>query len=412
LRPSATISGLLLWTLSFTLPVQGQIDSRAAEIEALRAQKASHLKPDELSRAEQTFLKIKEEKIIERITAGIAGFRVKFGGLVTQSGFALGPEYLRQDLANGNVIFRGSAVGSLNKYIKVDLQLTLPKLANDRLFLDFYAAHRNFPQMQYYGPGPDSDKGARSNYRLEGPSFDVTGGVKPLRHLKLGGTFGYLRPNVGRGTNRKLAFAEDAFTPGAAPGIDRQPDFLRGGVFAQYDYRDIPGGPRKGGYYAVKYYNYSDRNFASYSFRRLSMEAQQYVPFFNERRVIALRGKSELSYTGSGQAVPFYLQPTVGGSDDLRGFRSFRFHDDNTLIMNAEYRWETFSGLDMALFVDGGKIFPRRSDFNLKNLEASCGFGMRFNVQNSVFLRLDVGFSHEGFQVWVKFSDVFQEVGW
>lgn len=412
MRPSATISGLLLCTLSLTLPLEGQIDSRASEIEASRAQKASELKPDELSRGEQTLLKIKEEKIIERITAGIAGFRVKFGGLATQSGFALGPEYLRQDLADGNVIFRGSAVGSLNKYIKLDLQLTLPKLANDRLFLDFYAAHRNFPQMQYYGPGPDSDKGARSNYRLEGPSFDVTGGVKPLRHLKLGGTFGYLRPNVGRGTNRKLAYAEDAFTPGTAPGIDRQPDFLRGGVFAQYDYRDIPGGPRKGGYYAVKYYNYSDRNFASYSFRRLSMEAQQYVPFFNERRVIALRGKSVLSYTGSGQAVPFYLQPTVGGSDDLRGFRSFRFHDDNTLMMNAEYRWETFSGLDMALFVDGGKVFPRRSDFNLKNLEASCGFGMRFNVQNSVFLRLDVGFSHEGFQVWVKFSDVFQEVGW
>lgn len=107
MRPSATISGLLLCTLSLTLPLEGQIDSRASEIEASRAQKASELKPDELSRGEQTLLKIKEEKIIERITAGIAGFRVKFGGLATQSGFALGPEYLRQDLANGNVIFRG-----------------------------------------------------------------------------------------------------------------------------------------------------------------------------------------------------------------------------------------------------------------------------------------------------------------
>ena len=31
----------------------------------------------------------------------------------------------------------------------------------------------------------------------------------------------------------------------------------------------------------------------------------------------------------------------------------------------------------------------------------------RFNVRNNVFLRLDVGFSHEGFRVWVKFWNPF-----
>jgi hypothetical protein len=28
-------------------------------------------------------------------------------------------------------------------------------------------------------------------------------------------------------------------------------------------------------------------------------------------------------------------------------------------------------------------------------------------VQNATFIRVDVGFSHEGFQVWFKFNDVF-----
>jgi hypothetical protein len=27
--------------------------------------------------------------------------------------------------------------------------------------------------------------------------------------------------------------------------------------------------------------------------------------------------------------------------------------------------------------------------------------------RNSVFLRMDVGFSHEGFQVWLKFNNIF-----
>jgi len=103
------------------------------------------------------------------------------------------------------------------------------------------------------------------------------------------------------------------------------------------------------------------------------------------------------------------MQPRLGGSDDLRGFRPFRFYDDNLLIANVEYRWETFSGLDMALFADAGKVFSRHADWNFHNLEASAGFGLRFNVVNNVFLRLDVGFSHEGFQVWVKFNNIFGE---
>ena len=39
--------------------------------------------------------------------------------------------------------------------------------------------------------------------------------------------------------------------------------------------------------------------------------------------------------------------------------------------------------------------------------EVARKFGLRFNVQNATFIRIDVGFSHEGFQVWFKFNDVF-----
>ncbi len=42
-----------------------------------------------------------------------------------------------------------------------------------------------------------------------------------------------------------------------------------------------------------------------------------------------------------------------------------------------------------------------------KVTESSAGFGFRFNARNRTFLRLDVGFSHEGYQVWFKFNDVF-----
>lgn len=398
---------LAIAPFAFSLHVSAQVESRADEIQAAREKKSHELVADEPSSLERALVKIEREKLLERLTAGIAGFRLKFGGLPTGSGFALGPEYLRRDLAGGAVIVRSSARGSLSKYLLFDVDLNMPKLASDRVFLDLYAAHRNSPRMQYFGPGPDSAKTGRSNFRLEDTGYDATGGVKPLRNLKLGATGGYLQVNVGPGTDPRFVSTEKSFGPNVTPGIDRQADFLRGGVFAQYDYRDFPGGPRRGGNYVIRYSSYADRKLDLFSFRKLDLELQQYIPFFNERRVIALRGKSVLTFAGDGQRVPFYLQPTLGGSDDLRGFRAFRFYDDNLMVFNAEYRWETFSGLDMALFADAGKVFHRRADWDLTDLEGDYGFGMRFNVRNSVFLRIDVAFSHEGFQVWLKFNNVF-----
>jgi outer membrane protein assembly factor BamA len=128
---------------------------------------------------------------------------------------------------------------------------------------------------------------------------------------------------------------------------------------------------------------------------------------FNKTRVLALRAKTTMTDTDRNQLVPFYLQPIIGGSDDLRGYRPFRFNDRNSLVMNAEYRWEIFSGLDGAIFADAGKVAPRRGLVNFKDLESDVGFGLRFNARNRTFIRLDVGFSHEGFQVWFKFNDVF-----
>ena len=396
-----------IFALLAAVPLTAQVNSRAEEIQQARREKAEKVAPEVVSKSENTLNYIKEKKLLERFMAGIGGFRVKLGGLATGQGFALGPEYLRQDLAHGNVIFRGSARASFAKAQIYDLQLTLPKLANDTLFLDLYGVHRNYPQIDYYGPGPNSSKGNRTDFRLEDTSYDFTAGVKPFRNFKLGVTGGYLQVNTGSGTRSGIASTEVVFSSATTPGLDNQSDFLRGGGFIQFDYRDNPGGPRSGGNYLAKFIYYDDRNLDLHTFRRLQIEAQQYFPFFNRRRVIALRARTILSFESDGQSVPFYLQPTLGGSDDLRGFRAFRFYDNNQIVVNAEYRWESFTGLDMALFFDAGKVTSSRSQINFHDLEASAGFGFRFNVRNNVFLRLDVGYSHEGFQVWFKFGNPF-----
>ena len=395
----------LLLILAIASALNGEPASRIAEILAERDEKARQLRPETPTKMERRLDWLRDSGALDRFGDIGGGWRVKVGGLVTGSGFAAGPEYSRQGLFDGMLDFRTSAQLSTGGYQKQDLEVSLPRFLNDRLKLDIYGVHHNYPGLNYYGSGPDSNREGRSNYRLEDTAADVALTYRVLPRLSAGGTAGYLFNNIGPGTNRRFISSERIYD---TPGISEQANFSRTSLFAQYDYRDSLLGPRSGGNYFVQFANYSDRTLSRHDFRRLDMEAQQYVPFFNKRRVIALRAKTTLTFADSNQAVPFYMQPTLGGLDDLRGFRPFRFRDNNLLVMNTEYRWEVFSGLDMAVFGDAGKVFARKSELNLTNLETSAGFGFRFNARNNVFMRLDVAFSHEGFQVAMKFNNLFR----
>jgi len=407
LCPALSICGATLAAaLLLAVNLNAQELTRASEIETQRTQKAAELQPDEPNRVENAMRVFKDRRYMERFAAGWNGLRLKFGNMVTNSGFAIGPEYYRDDLLDGALRFRASAQVSTRGYQKHESSLMFPTLARGKVVAEIHGVYRNYGSLEYYGTGASRPKELRTNYRLEDTAFEGMLSARPASHLILGGFGGYLLTNIGHGTNDRFASAETVFHD--APGIDRQPAYLRNGVFAQWDYRDNPAGPKQGGNYIMQYTWYRDNRFGAYDFRRLDVDLQQYVGLLNRTHVIALRAKAALTDTDGSDRIPFYLQPTVGGSDDLRGFRNFRFSDRNAMVLNGEYRWEIFSGLDGAVFGDAGKVFARRGQLSFRDLEASAGFGLRFNARNAAFLRMDVGFSHEGFQVWLKFNDAFQ----
>lgn len=383
--------------------------SRAEQIEAARERKSERQDPPDDSGLERALIFVKDRRLLDKWKYGWHGIKPRIGAMITGSGFAVGPEFRRDDLLGGQVNIRVTTNFSLKQYQLYDAELLFPRLADDHAFVSLEARHRNYTQMPYYGPGPDSLKTGRSNYRLEDTLYGFRAGIQPAgrRWFSAGVTGGLLQVNTGPGTSDDYISTDAQYSPAQTPGIRRQSDFFQGGVFARLDTRDIPGGPRSGTLLHSDFLYNKDTDAELYSHRRLNLEAQQYVPFFNKRRVIALRARSELTWKNAGQSVPFFLQSTLGGSDDLRGFRPFRFYDDNKMVFNAEYRYEVFAGLDMAVFADTGKVFHSKSNWNLDDLEGAYGIGMRFNARNVVFMRIDAGFSHEGFQVWVKFNNVF-----
>jgi outer membrane protein assembly factor BamA len=383
---------------------------RAQEAESIRMKKSAEIRPERPKNMEGAMLWVQERKILEKLEtpgAGYKGFRPRLGGFSTGSGFGFGFQYDRVQMLNGKANFSLTGAASLAAYQLYEAKLVLPGLAGGRIFLSSTARHRAMPQEDFFGVGPDSSENNRSSYLYEDTSIGVQAGVNPLRWLRAGVGVDWLQLNVGPGTDPRFASTDQIFSDTDTPGLDRQPDFLKQEWFAAIDTRDSAGNPHSGGFYGATFSRYDDRSFDLYDFHRIETEAQQYVPFNEGHRVIALRFHTSWDDPRTGNQVPFYLQKPLGGSNDLRGFREFRFRDRNQMLFNLEYRWEAWIGLDMALFGDAGKVFESREDFDLDNLETSYGLGFRFNTTKSVFWRIDIARSHEGTRAFIKFNHVF-----
>ena len=280
-------------------------------------------------------------------------------------------------------------------------------LGEGRFLLDVTARYRNYPQEDFFGVGPDSQVEDRTNYRLEDTDIVGTAAVRAGDWLAVGFRGGFLATHTGEGTDSRFPSIETAFDDTRAPALEVQPNYIYGGPYLEIDYRDSKLNPRAGGYYRFEWTSFNDRNLEMFGFNRFEGEIRQYFPFFNRRRVFAFRAKTSMVGSQDGNRIPFYLRPTLGGSEDLRGFREFRFQDQNLMLMNLEYRYEAFSGLDMAIFGDTGKVFPRRADFDFTDLEVAWGIGARFNSVAGTFFRIDVAFSNEGNRIFYKFGHSF-----
>jgi len=63
--------------------------------------------------------------------------------------------------------------------------------------------------------------------------------------------------------------------------------------------------------------------------------------------------------------------------------------------------------MDMAVFVDAGKVTARRADLNLRDLEISRGFGVRLHTPSATVTRIEVARSREGTSFILSFSPSF-----
>ena len=380
--------------------------TRAEALEAEREQKSKSLEPPQTNRVEQLLLQLENRRTFERLLNPAEGLYPKLGNITSGSGFSFGPGYRRPLLFGGHVDFSAFAAASFAKYWMIEGRLLMPRLADGRLFVDVHARRSDFPEEDFFGLGPDSLRENDVTYGLFNTVVGTAVGYMPVKWFTLAGAVDSLNPSVS--TDDSPDTITSVFSDADAPGLSFQPNFVRYETSADVNYRDPRGNPRRGGRYVLAYQNYRDLDGGLYSFERVEADVQQYLPFLNDKRVIALRAFASVSDADEGSQVPFYFQRTLGGPDDLRGFRRFRFRDENQILLQAEYRWEIFTAMDGAIFYDAGKVASRLEDLDFHDLESDVGIGFRFGTKNGVFLRVEGAFGSSGGAHFImRFGHVF-----
>jgi hypothetical protein len=366
--------------------------SRTQAIAGQQKAKSERLGPEGPSAVEKAVVWLKRSPLL----AGTGGAYPWFGSVYPGAGFGIGAGYLidMPYASRLNLLAALTARGSST----LNVQARLPELGRGFLALTVEAGRTDAKNLLFFGRGPYSTKDNAIRYEFRFAEAGATATVRPLHWFQLAGGYKWL----GVDSLRKSPTPLDN-SPGL--GLDLRYDVVHAG--AAIDWRTSPGYSTRGGLYRLTWWHYREKQNRPFSFRSVEGEAVQLIPLLREQFVLAMRGLVTMTTTPGGNEVPFTLAPTLGSDDTLRGFMTRRFTGRNRLLLTAEYRWRPSRFLDMAVFIDAGKVAERRSDLKLSNLETDWGIGARLHGPAFTALRVELARSREGWRLVFVEHQVF-----
>jgi hypothetical protein len=381
-----------LLAATLLLPVADRASAQDSRAETIREQQAARqqvLAPPHPNRAEVLIDRLEDWGLFTG--QPVRGFYPWLGSVFPGGGVGAGGG-VRQPVGDDGAVnvFGGY---SASGFWRAEAGITLSSFAQNRARLTLSGRYVDAPQVRFHGLGNDTGKDDRASFGYApatgGARLDVDagGGVA----LNAGVT--YL--HVDTSTSRTAPSIETRFTPEETPGLGvSRFGYVNSTLGAVMDRRRPAGYSGSGGLYRVQFDDYRANDGGPYSFRSLEAEVRQLIPLVRANWVLALRGLTTVTDVDQGNAVPYFLLPSLGGST-VRGYPDFRFRDRHRLVMGAELRWTPARFLDMAVFYDTGKVAARRQDLDFTGLRDAYGIGMRLVGPNGYALRVEVAHSRE-----------------
>jgi hypothetical protein len=261
------------------------------------------------------------------------------------------------------------------------------------------------PDRKFYGIGNDSQEEDKSYYLLENSSLEtaVLFGKFPLRQLRLMGGISSISPR--RGSNQSPLLNE-VFDESDVPFAHAETQAIIGGITGDYAWMDDYRDPSLGLHGKAEFKHYNGYGQGDPSYNNWHLEARGYVPVFEKRRVIAVRGvyTGVDPYSKGPNAMPFYRLSISEGPYRFVGFPSQRFRDRQLVLGRIEYRWMIWRRLNIAALYEIGEVAPTIDRFQAEDVHISYGGGLRWGLSAVSVFRMDVAHSVEGFNVVIRFG--------
>ena len=201
------------------------------------------------------------------------------------------------------------------------------------------------------------------------------------------------------GGNEGIVYVFDTST---IAGFDNGTTFVRASAGFDFDTRDNPltsstGLVVHGGFD----YTHGVAGGDKASYERLSGTVGVPINLWQHTHVLWLSATTALAWQND-LPIPFSELPTLGGPNDLRGFRFQDFRDHSAFFATAEYRWPVWMWVYGAIFVDYGGVFgPNYDGFSARRMQPDVGVSLRLITSNQFYMRVQLGY---GFGEGVNFS--------
>lgn len=335
--------------------------------------------------------------------------------------------------------------------------------------LFFTAVHFDLHSQDFYGIGPDSTLAGHAVYRQHETWLGVQG-YSPVSSV--GNHFGifgvsaqlkYLRPATAGVNGDSLPSVRSLYGETGAPSSTINPDFLEAGV--GFDVRTPTSKPRAWESHEAQFTcsHYSELGSSRFSFDRIeayanvAFELSKSLPkppvgqsllnppdrpwwrsmlcIGNSRKgcdigSIAFTSLMTASYVSATSAVPFYLQPTLGGADfegvdTLRGLVDYRLRAPSRLLAQVDFdkavanlgiNGHSIGEYGLYSFFDAGNVSLTPGLLTAHGLRKDVGIGASIAVQNKIVIRAYIAFgagegSHLNAKTFNTFAPTPQTIG-
>jgi hypothetical protein len=346
------------------------------------------------------------------------------GSIAPGNGFGVGPAFVTHYTPNENwrLSFNADGIVSTNGswragvYAKAIRTKITPGTTTVRPYPIFnvYAQAASLKKIAYYGLGPETLRPDQTFFGMRetiaGASVLYPLGGKPLNlslHGEMNGRFVDIRESLGQPSPSIGQVHTDA----TAPGLNSQPAFAQFGEGVRIRPGLFSDNLRLN--YSVNYQQFVAVSDSRFSFQRLTVDLSHAIPLskkvieqsrdhngpddcstsatstthdcpqITRDRVgsVNLRFLLVESFTSTGHVVPFYFQPTLGGSDlngrsSLASFQDYRFRAPNLMLLQGGIEHSLYGPLGLTFMAETGKVALTRGDIEFKHLRHSYAAGL------------------------------------